>query len=500
MSKSFIFFWTTFFYTFTYVSSMKDDFQLNGAIAKNKKVLAVLIAFLLFFSIAVFSSREPSGVKPESGDETPSEVLKIGPNIRLTDVPQSNNEPHIAVNPTDPLNIVAAGNDYGTPLEDAWVGFYTTVDGGKNWTRGLIPGYYETGDPKPGEPLWGYKGGGDPVVAFGPDGTCYLAGIAFKRYPMTPGRSSGIFVARSEDKGFTWEVNMVIASATIGTFHDKEWIAVDPNNGNVYVTWTAFNFYAVSSLVFSKSTDGGRTWSRPVVISDLLELELQVQGSAVAVDSKGAIHVVWIDFDSNTVRYTSSSDYGESWSLPKSIAPVKPLPSSLPGGGYRTPTLMAMAVDLSNGTYGGSIYASWPDYSNGNGDIMLVYSRDGGTNWSEPVKVNNDNSGNDQFFPAIAVSPNGWVHMSFYDRRDDPDNILLSMYYAQSRDGGKNFTIQLNVTDTMFNGDLSRGPFIGDYNGIAANDTIAHLVWCDMRHGTESTPNSEVYYVSVKFA
>ncbi len=454
-------------------------------------LLAVLIAFI---------PQHKEGTVSTSPPPVPEEVLEVGKNLCLTpNVPESNNEPSIAVNPTDPDNIVAAGNDYGTPLGDAWVGYYTSTDGGKNWTRNLIPGYYDPLHPKPGEPLWGYKGAGDPVVAFGPDGTCYISGIAFKRNPMTPGRFSGIFVARSTDKGKTFEVHMVISSMTAATFHDKEWLAVNPNNGHVYVTWTAFNLYAASSLVFSKSTDGGVTWSTPVVISDLREMELQVQGSAIVVDRNNTIHVVWIDFATNTVRYASSNDEGETWTQPRSIASVKPLPSSLPNGDYRTPTLMAMAVDNSNSTYAGSLYATWNDYSTGDADILLIYSRDHGKTWSEPILVNNDNTTNDQFFPAIAVSDKGWVHMIFYDRRDDPDNTLLSVYYARSTDGGLNFTNQTNITTVMFDGDNSSGPFIGDYLGIACGPTKAHAVWCDTRNGTQDQPNSDVYYAAVTF-
>ncbi len=467
----------------------------------NKLMVMGVVFILIIASLSAIwmGGRDKSDEQDE--EPVPESVLEIGPNVRLTSVPQPNNEPHIAVNPTDPLNIVAGGNDYGSPLEDAWCGAYATVDGGKNWTRTLIPGYYDMGDPKPGEPLWGYKGTGDPVLAFDSKGTCYLAGIAFKRYPLTPGRFSGIFVARSDDKGFTWDVSMVIASATIGTFHDKEWIAVDPNNGNVYVTWTAFNFYSVSSLLFSKSTDGGQTWSRPVVISDLLELELQVQGSAIVVDKTGGIHVVWIDFAQETVRYASSTDEGNSWSAPKNIAPANEIPYTLSGGEYRTPTLMALAIDNSDSNYSGSLYATWPDMVNGNADILVTISRDKGATWSPPITVNNDNTTNSQFFPGVCVSPNGWVHMIFYDRRDDFDDVLLHAYYAQSRDGGENWTIQVNVSSVSFDGDLSYtdGAFIGDYLGIASNDTVAHMVWCDTRDATDSNPESEIYYGSVKF-
>lgn len=429
------------------------------------------------------------------------------PNGKVTDLDTANNEPALAVNPNDPMNIVAGSNDYGTPSGDAWCGYYYTFDGGETWDRGLIPGY----DGNRESDLWPFAGGGDPVVVFGQDGTCYLAGIAFQREPelgniRKPG--SSIFVARSDDGGRNFDmVSIVIQSISslsnmFANFHDKEWIAVDPTSGDVHVTWTAFQLYGVSSaMVHSVSRDRGETWSRPQIISEITRKERQVQGSQVEVDNDGVVHVSWIEYDLSTLRYTRSTDGGESFEPVRTIASVTPLPYYLPNGDYRTPTMCDMAVDLTDGNYSGSIYIAWPDYRTGEGDILLTASHDGGDTWTEPVKVNNATQvrDNDQFFPATAVGHDGSIQVMFYDRRDDPDNDLIGVYFAISYDGGRTFQ-NIRLSDTMFDGDNTRGPFIGDYLALSAGPGWTVGVWCDAREGTTENVRSDIWMGKVIYS
>jgi len=418
------------------------------------------------------------------------------PNLPVTHLDTANNEPTVVVNPTDPLNIVAGSNDYGTPGGDAWVGYYASFDGGETWERGLIPGY----DGDRSSPLWMFAAAGDPVLAFGSNGDCYMAGICFQRNReigniLKPG--SGIFVARSTDGGRTFpQVKLVISSiANYVTFHDKEWIAVDPVTGDVHVTWTAFQLYGVSSaMAHSVSQDSGQTWSRPQIISEITRKERQVQGSQVEVDSKGVLHVSWIEYDLGVLRYTRSTDRGESFEDVRTISSVTPMPYTLPNGAYRTPTMCDMAVDTSEGESDGSIYIVWPDYRTGEADIMAVGSHDGGATWSAPRTVNNamNEKDNDQWFPAVAVGSDGSVQVMFYDRRDDPENDLIGVYFAYSRDGGLTFT-NIPMSDAVFDGDNTRGPFIGDYLALASGPGWTVGVWCDAREGTQDTVRSDIW-------
>jgi len=471
-------------------------------LTKNQLFAVAAVAILILGGMIMIRvlGRDEEGEDGDDEKDTAFHTHADLPNFKVTNISAANNEPGLAVNPTNPLNIVAGSNDYGGPSGDAWCGYYYTFDGGRTWGSGYIPGI----DGDRSSPLWPFAGGGDPVVAFGQDGTCYLAGIAFQREAelgniRKPG--SAIFVARSDNGGETFDtVSIVIQSISslsnmLANFHDKEWIAVDSATGDVHVTWTTFQLYGVSSaMVHSVSRDRGETWSRPQIISEITRKERQVQGSQVEVDSKGVVHVSWIEYDLSTLRYTRSTNGGNSFEPVRTIASVTPLPYYLPNGDYRTPTMCDMAVDRTDGNFSDSVYICWPDYRNGEGDIYMVATHTGGDTWTEPIKVNNRTMArdNDQWFPAITVGNDGSVQVMFYDRRDDPDNDLISVYFAISRDNGITFE-NIRMCDTMFDGDNTRGPFIGDYLALDAGPGWSIGVWCDAREGSEGNVRSDIW-------
>ena len=56
-----------------------------------------------------------------------------------------------------------------------------------------------------------------------------------------------------------------------------------------------------------------------------------------------------------------------------------------------------------------------------NGDVVNVYYRrstDQGTTWGPEILLNDDGTGTDQWFPAVASGPDGTVHIAWYDRRE----------------------------------------------------------------------------------
>ena len=430
-------------------------------------------------------------------------------NIQVTVTPQNTNEVSSTINPKNVLNVAAGANDYSTPNNDAWCGYYWSKDGGKTWGRGLLPGY--NGDISVNgltSPLLGYSGTGDPVLTFDSKGNLYYAGIAFMR---TVAPRSAIFVAKSTDGGETWPssaIRIVAQGDGAAAFHDKEWLVVDPKNDYLYITWAMFSAYSASNIMFSRSTDGGNTWSIPTVISEFTAMKYQNQGTAMAVDSEGTLHISWIDFQTNKLQYVFSRDHGDSFSVPESICDVTPIPYNLNNNSYRTPTLPAMAVDPGNGKYKDSLYIAWNDYRNKDADIYMIYSRDKGATWSDPIRVNQDElkNGKDQFFPGLSVSPGGKVSIHFYDRRDDANNTLLNIYYACSSDGGQHFS-DFRLSDTSFDGNAGGGSwigqqtggaaFIGDYITSASCKERVYCFWTDTRNGSPDNRNSDIYMAYV---
>ena len=486
----------------------------------NQKFMAVIVvAILLAVAIGAFMLQPgPAARKPTVNPERPVwpyiDNVTNEYNFPMSTGSRPSAETHVAVNPKDPDNMVASSNDMNNPSQDTWLHYYTTKDGGKSWGDGIVPGY-RGGPPSV---LTGFGTSCDPALDFDMNNNVYLAGVGYNRHIyLHSGRANCIFVARSANGGDSFDQVSIVHQSLFNQlqFNDKEWLAVDKNNGNVYVTWTIFaGAELTGSIVFSRSTDQGRTWTLPNKLADMTA-DIAAQGSYIAVDQNSTIHVIWRDFSDNAIHYSRSRDSGDTWDTIRPIVEMVPNGNTLTNGTYRTPTMPVMVIDNTDGPFGGSIYVAWNDASTGDSDILLACSRDLGETWSDNyTRVNNDTVGNgaDQFFPAITISDQGWIHLMFFDRRYDPDHTLIGVTYAVSVDGGLNFSINLNVSDTLFNGDyggraywteLQPGGdvgFVGDYLGIGVNNHTALLTWCDCRNATPTDGNSDIYASLVVFS
>jgi PKD repeat protein len=408
--------------------------------------------------------------------------VPVGPNVLTNqdDTTQAQNEPSIDVNPADPNHIIATSNDYrlrvGPPPEnDVRAGYYVSFDGGNTWPGdgiidiSTIPNTFAAGDP---------------AIAIHDVNNVYYSYIAFNRDTDNAG---GVAVSKSTDGGLTWQDPVLVYSNINHGFQDKEYLAVDatgsPYDGFVYVTWT--HFYD-TAIYFSRSTDGGATFSSPVTISGSYSSN---QGSLPVVGPDGTLYVAWYSWDISGIAMAKSTNGGQSFSAPFKVATVDEIYSPLPGGQFRDNSFPTAAVDPTNGY----IYVGWSDFRNGDADIYFTRSTNGGTTWSTPARINDDPLSNDahQFFPWMDVAPNGKLYVGWFDSRNDPTPLITPLlfdeYVTASTDGGVTFSPNQRISEVT--SDSSKGgfasPFIGDYSGLAATNDFVYPAWVDSRRDQE---------------
>lgn len=378
----------------------------------------------------------------------------------------------VAINPRNPDNIVGASFQTGRPpLPRAASYTYVTMDGGQTW---------KTVAPQDPQNLVQ----GDDALAFSSDGVAYHARLSFDGIRVQRPRraESGIIVSASRDGGLMWNdpVPTINHINSVTPFEDKPGIVTDnaegsPYKGNVYLAWTRFDVYGShdpechTQIYFSRSTDGGKTFSMPFRISDTggdcIDSDNTVEGAVPAVGPKGEVYVVWSG--PLGLVLDKSTDGGLTFGKDKVIG-------SMPGGWDfpmpgldRANGMPVTGVDLSNGPHKGTLYVNWIDERNGDPDVFVVSSRDGGETWSAPVRVNDDTvkNGKAQFFTWMAVDPvDGSVNTVFYDRRDTT-GTLTRLTMARSTDGGRTFVNhKINLEPFSCNENV----FFGDYTSISA--------------------------------
>lgn len=393
--------------------------------------------------------------------------------VRITE-PNAINpaEVSIAINPKNPDNMIAASFQTGRPPQPRAGSYhYVTFDGGKTWKT--------VSTPNPTNLVQG-----DDVLAFSNDGVAYHAHLSFDGIRLArPVRAeNGMIVNVSKDGGNTWSDGTAAINHvnTVIPFEDKPGLIVDnaPGSrfkGQVYLAWTRFDVYGSadpehrSQIYFTRSTDQGQTFSMPFRISDTggdcLDSDNTVEGAVPAVGPNGEVYIVWAG--PLGLVFDKSTDGGLTFGKDKVIGDI-------PGGWdfgipglNRANGMPVTGVDLSNGPNKGTLYVNWIDARNGDPDVFVMSSRNGGETWTAPVRVNDDalKNGKAQFFTWMAIDPaDGSVNIVFYDRRDG-NGTETGLTLARSVDGGRTF-VNHKIDLPLFS--ANERAFFGDYSSISA--------------------------------
>jgi hypothetical protein len=432
------------------------------------------------------------------------------------------NETPLAFNPLNHQNLLTGNNDWNN---NDGCGMNVSFNGGKTWTRtlpdGFLPGVTKyTNDPRVAG-TGSFDFGGDPAVAFGPDGTAYFACFG---YQGSSPYGVVLLLSRSRDGGKTWLKGgtaepLALVSAfngngkargSTGQFPDHEWIHV-ANDGTIYIPWAHFSGYGSHSPIWvGVSTNGGRSFAQPVKVTSG-SVRSDQDARIVTDPSTGYAYLTFdnsIQGGKGTAMYVSvSKDRGATWSTPFKFAtfqnPVCLFPPycfNITGiGQFRGPgSYPVPAFDPSTNR----LYVVYSDIVDGTAQIYLTYADIRSiTTWSAP-QAGAPASG-DRINVELSVEPSsGRLDLMANDRSYTG---LFDVTYLTSSNQGADWSTTRVTAESwdpsqsgVPSGSSGFRPFIGDYDGIISLPASAAMTWTGPGKTYGSVPdNLEVYFGSV---
>lgn len=384
------------------------------------------------------------------------------------------------------------------------IGVGVSGDGGSTWTQSVMP----WSKCAPGTPsnLAIYNRASDPWVSFGPDGTAYASALAFNI--AVPNWANAVAVATLPPGATTWTNVKPIPGSIFTTFSqstDKNSTTADPiHAGTAYTVWDTLieptdqpddnpraSAYTGPAF-FSKTTDGGATWSQAQVIVDTNNRQ-QTIGNIIVVDPRNDTLYDFTNllvspntsFGQGTngnalVAFVKSTDGGSTWTQPQVIAPFDSLGVQDPNTGQRLRVgdgLEEVAIDAH-----GNLYVVWESSSNfqknakqssvfWDDEVLFAKSTDGGATWIGPSVIEKLDSGLPTYTPTIAVNGNR-LAVTYYDNRNlqpGQTNVLPTDYWVKfSTDGGTTWGGEEHIAGPFdqLSAPFARGFFLGDYEAL----------------------------------
>lgn len=407
-------------------------------------------------------------------------------NVDVTAMPGNEAENAIAVNPTSPSNVVAMST-----LPDVVAGLAVGVsfNGGNTWSRRVIG---TTGDPL-GEICC------DEQLAWDRFGNLWMTYLV--------NTSGHVLVALSTNGGSTFtKVGDIVTNG------DQPSIAVGPNS-----VWVSYTFFPGTQI----KAFGAR-------VTGLGQFGIFTAPESVPSPGNGDYGDTAVGPAGQVmVTYQNSTNGQGGANIYTAVDP-----DGLGPAGFRAPTLVThshvggfdfipaqpnrsidaeanLAWDRSGGAHDGRVYLIWTQETKNesdNTDIMLQHSDDNGATWSPAVRLNDDQTTNSQYNPAIALDQSsGDVAVSWYDTRNDlgtggsgdTDGIPnddFQIWATDSTNGGTTFAPNFRVSQGTSSAVAANSFFdTGDYTHAAFVSGAFWPAWSDNSNSTGDNPNGTLH-------
>jgi hypothetical protein len=426
----------------------------------------------------------------------------IPANVDISQRHTNESEEAIAVNPTNPQNIVEVSNvDF--PAAGMLEG--VSFDGGKTWTTKLIGNNDNLGDACC-----------DPSLSFDQYGNLFLAYL-FNVEDTVP-------VALSTDGGLTFNVIANIpgiasrngkGSGERGLFRFVDQPTITSGEGEV---WLVVNVGGPMGAFGARVTGLGQVGAFST--SEVIPGTNNCTYGDVAIGPGGKVM--------NVCTLTESGQGGGKLFVsvdPDGLGPAgfgsRVFVADTHVGGFdfiapqpdrSVDAEPGLAWDRTGGAHNGRVYVVYTleqKNESDNTDIFVRYSDDDGATWSVPVRVNDDATANSQFLPKISLDPTtGHLAVVWYDARNDlgtsgpgdTDGLPNddAQFWGAFSNDGTSFSPNVRISAGTSNSqDAHNGIDFGDYSGLAYYGGVAHPAWADNSNSTGTNPDGVLHQLDV---
>ena len=437
----------------------------------------------------------------------------IPPNIDVSQRTGNESEEAIAVNPTNPNNIVIFTN-----IAEGINGMFlaTSFDGGSTWTRRIVG----EGNDVFGDTCC------DPSLSFDEYGNLFMTYL-YNVDNVVP-------VALSTDGGLSFSVIANIAKPTSslatkgtrserGLFRFVDQPTIIAGHGEVWVTFNA----------------GGPMFATGAPVTGLGQVGAFLPGEVAPGTNNCTYGDIAIGPAGQVMQVCMLTESGQGGGTvfvnldPDGLGPAtfgdRIFVTATHVGGFdfippqpdrSVDAEAGLAWDRSGGAHNGRVYLVYTKEEKNESDdtnIYVRYSDNNGITWSDGVRVNDDNTINSQFMPKISLDQTtGNIAVMWYDSRadlgtggaGDTDGVANTdaQFWGAFSSNGTSFTPNFQVSAGTSNSHISgNGIDYGDYDGLSFYGGIAHPAWSDNSNSTGNNPDGtlhklDIYTAAVPFA